>query len=146
MQPTIARLFNTAGPRFRPVQSLVRHAAQLPPNPPSNRPQPTVFSNKSSPQQIHDRPEMIRGMPAGKSTPSWAKGGGPIPAYIKTERGDDFAGPSRPRMVYERPGEKDLPKLKVSRRVSSVKLELLLMFRAASLLVRFLVCSKSPCT
>lgn len=60
-------------------------------------------------------------MPPGKSTPSWAKGGGPIPTYIKTERGDAFAGPSRPRMVYERPGEKDLPKLKVRRGPQLVK-------------------------
>jgi hypothetical protein len=65
---------------------------------------------------------MIRGMPAG-STPSWAKGGGPIPKYIRVEqgKGDDFAGPSRPRMVYERPGERDLPLLKVSLIISSWK-------------------------
>lgn len=37
-----------------------------------------------------------------------------MPAYVRSEKGDDFAGPSRPRLVYERPGEKDLPKLKVS--------------------------------
>lgn len=87
-----------------------------PPPPPADRPKPTVFSAKSSPQQIHNRPEMIRGMPAG-STPSWAKGGGPVPAYTRTERGDNFAGPSKPRLVYERPGEKELPKLKVSHAV-----------------------------
>lgn len=51
-------------------------------------------------------------MPAG-STPSWAKGGGPIPKYVRVEKGDDFAGPSKPRLVYERPGERDLPILKV---------------------------------
>jgi len=55
---------------------------------------------------------MIRGMPAG-STPSWAKGGGSVPKYVRTEKGDDFAGPSKPRLVYERPGERELPSLKV---------------------------------
>jgi hypothetical protein len=56
---------------------------------------------------------MIRGMPAG-NTPSWAKGGGSVPKFVRIEKGDDFAGPSRPRLVYERPGERDLPSLKVS--------------------------------
>jgi len=112
MRSSITRLLNTQPSLLRTITTTARHAS--PPRPPikSDRPQPTVFSNKSAPQQIHDRPEMIRGMPAG-STPSWAKGGGPIPKYIRVEKGDDFAGPSKPRLVYERPGERDLPILKV---------------------------------
>jgi cytochrome c oxidase assembly factor 1 len=112
MRSSITRVIQTQPSFLRSITTTARHAS--PPRPPvkSDRPQPTVFSNKSAPQQIHDRPEMIRGMPAG-STPSWAKGGGPIPKYVRVEKGDDFAGPSKPRLVYERPGERDLPNLKV---------------------------------
>jgi len=116
MRSSITRLIRTQPSTLRTITTTARHAS--PPRPPikSDRPQPTVFSNKSAPQQIHDRPEMIRGMPAG-STPSWAKGGGPIPKYVRVEKGDDFAGPSKPRLVYERPGERDLPNLKVRHRL-----------------------------
>jgi hypothetical protein len=112
MRTSINRLIRTQPSGLRSITTTSRHASPPRPPPKIDRPQPTVFSNKSSPQQIHDRPEMIRGMPAG-STPSWAKGGGSVPKYVKTEKGDDFAGPSKPRLVYERPGERELPSLKV---------------------------------
>lgn len=79
--------------------------------------QPTTFSEKSAPRQVHERPEKLRGM-GPSSGQFWAKpgegagsnsGGGPGRPGPAAEQ---FGGPSRPRLVYDRPGERELPKLK----------------------------------
>ena len=87
----------------------------------SNAPriQPTTFSGKSAPREVHERPEKLRGM-GPNSGQFWAKpgegagshsAGGPMKPGPAAEQ---FGGPSRPRLVYERPGDRELPRLKVS--------------------------------
>jgi hypothetical protein len=86
--------------------------------PPRPRIEATTFDGKSSPREVHERPERIRGMPPKGLGPAWQKAGAAAattarPSGQKGEE-EDFAGPSRPRMYYDRPGERDLPKLNVS--------------------------------
>ncbi|WWC60230.1 uncharacterized protein I303_102796 [Kwoniella dejecticola CBS 10117] len=85
----------------------------------------TVFSSKSSPRTTYDSPETSRGMPppsAGYQRPqpltsSQAAnqlGNGPNssrPTPRSMDAEEAFKGPSRPRLIYERPGERDLPKI-----------------------------------
>jgi hypothetical protein len=98
-----------------------------PPPPPRQPVSPTTFSEKSSPRNVHDRPEQIRGFPPSrKSTTSpqaaTTDGDGPL-----TEHGaaghkwtsnvveeEAFDGPSRPRLLYSRQPRRDLPSFGVS--------------------------------
>jgi hypothetical protein len=70
---------------------------------------PTTFSAKSSPREVHERPEVLRGLsPTSKiSSPH----GGQISPSQATI--DAFEGPSRPRLLNDRTGRRDLPPLKV---------------------------------
>lgn len=90
----------------------------------------TTFSAKSAPREVYHRPEAQRGMPTEGSRPTWAKNAngttvksageasGPGTDRVVAREGDPegerFAGPSRPRAIYERPGDRDLPKIGVS--------------------------------
>lgn len=93
----------------------------------------TTFADKSAPREVYFRPEAQRGMPAEGLRPTWAKGGqgqGALAAgtggggsAVRAERivaregdpeGERFAGPSRPRAIYERPGDRELPRIGVS--------------------------------
>ncbi|WVQ83601.1 hypothetical protein IAT38_005742 [Cryptococcus sp. DSM 104549] len=101
-------------PRALPSPFL-RSASTAPP-PPRTPVEPTTFSDKSAPRQVHMRPELIRGMPGA---PGGVLGAGPYGTVPRkksevprrAEGGEEsFSGPSRPRMMYERPGGRDLPK------------------------------------
>lgn len=93
----------------------------------------TTFDAKSAPREVYFRPEAQRGMPAEGSRPTWAKGvngngTGAVSAGQAAEglgrdrvvaregdpEGERFAGPSRPRAIYERPGDRELPVISVS--------------------------------
>ena len=93
----------------------------------------TTFDAKSAPREVYFRPEAQRGMPAEGSRPTWAKGvngngTGAVSAGRAAEalgrdrvvaregdpEGERFAGPSRPRAIYERPGDRELPVISVS--------------------------------
>jgi cytochrome c oxidase assembly factor 1 len=74
---------------------------------------PTTFSEKASPRNVHDRPEQIRGFPAS-SPPRWAKNDGAAPGGRPTlSREEAFDGPSKPRMMYARQSQRELPDFKV---------------------------------
>ena len=71
----------------------------------------TTFTDKASPRDVYERPELLRGLPHASAIPST-----PTP-QARTVDGavmDAFDGPSRPRLIYERTGRRDLPPLKVS--------------------------------
>ncbi|EIW66621.1 hypothetical protein TREMEDRAFT_74761 [Tremella mesenterica DSM 1558] len=75
--------------------------------------EPTTFSEKASPRQVHERPENLRGLPSSSPPQFWTKPGQTTKindAKPGSMTGEEFGGPSRPRMVYDRP--KDLPKLR----------------------------------
>ncbi|KAK8861508.1 hypothetical protein IAR55_002329 [Kwoniella newhampshirensis] len=106
MRPYLPRL------PLRPTNSL--HPLSVRANHTKIPVEPTVFADKSSPREVHNRPETIRGMPPLGTRP---KVGGEkyTTAAASGEarsREEAFSGPSRPRLVYERPGGRDLPKLK----------------------------------
>lgn len=89
------------GLRLHPVR-LARPLSTARPPPPV---EPTTFSGKSVPRQVHERPEASRGIPP------WTPSTKTFPrASVESEA---FAGPSRPRLMYDRPEERDLPQLKV---------------------------------
>ncbi|WVR03878.1 hypothetical protein IAU60_000877 [Kwoniella sp. DSM 27419] len=73
------------------------------------QPEPTVFSQKAAPREIHERPEVQRGMPVGGL--KFQSSGHRATARAEGGPEEAFAGPSRPRLIYERPGDRDLPKI-----------------------------------
>jgi len=106
-------------PLHRQPFSLLRlirlnSTSSTPPPPTSARAQvqPTSFTEKSAPRNVHDRPEQIRGFPPAKSGPQWQK---PVTAGTPQSEngGQAFDGPSRPRLVYARGPRRDLPSFKV---------------------------------
>ncbi|ODN76735.1 hypothetical protein L202_05354 [Cryptococcus amylolentus CBS 6039] len=86
-------------------------------------PTPEVFSSKATPRETLHRPEAFRGMPSSGRTvnPNGAfDANNPHKGKIfmgvdpknKEEVYEAFDGPSKPRLIYERPGGRDLPKAK----------------------------------
>ncbi|WVQ94637.1 hypothetical protein IAU59_001717 [Kwoniella sp. CBS 9459] len=77
--------------------------------------EPTIFSEKSSPREVHERPEVQRGMPSSTSqrlrSEAAAKLSGSGSGSVRHAREEAFSGPSRPRLIYERPGDRELPKI-----------------------------------
>ncbi|KAK1927482.1 cytochrome oxidase complex assembly protein 1-domain-containing protein [Papiliotrema laurentii] len=103
-----------------PALRLVRYNTSAPPPPPRATITPTTFSEKSSPRNVHDRPEQIRGFPPAKSGPQWQKtsaASASKPGSATGESGvkrtapaeEAFDGPSKPRLVYSRGPRRDLP-------------------------------------
>ncbi|OCF32283.1 hypothetical protein I317_07133 [Kwoniella heveanensis CBS 569] len=86
--------------------------------------EPTIFSEKASPREVHERPEVQRGMPPaqahrlskvdGRNVNNDVGGGSRVRAQMR-EKGTEeaFRGPSRPRLIYERPGDRELPRIGV---------------------------------
>ncbi|KAI9632559.1 cytochrome oxidase complex assembly protein 1-domain-containing protein [Dioszegia hungarica] len=91
----------------------VRHAStRPPPPPPSPKIEPTIFASKSQPREVHYRPESQRGMPDPSAPrPQWETlhRAGMAKRSLEEEGGEAFAGPSKPRVMYERPGGRELP-------------------------------------
>ncbi|WVO13263.1 hypothetical protein L204_100876 [Cryptococcus depauperatus] len=87
--------------------SRVRSFASQSPPPPSQ--EPTTYSSKALPRQLHEHPEIPRGMPPLSQKKRATSG----PMYRQVEA-EAFSGPSKPRLLYERPsaGRRELPKLK----------------------------------
>lgn len=94
----------------------------------STQPPPTSFTAKASPRQTLSHPEELRGMPP--HTPRTAVNKGKVDigdrgkGRAEKEVFEAFEGPSRPRLIYERPGGRELPKVRVSKgcRESSIVL------------------------
>ncbi len=90
------------------------YAALTPPPPPptprSPPAEPTTFASKAVPRKVHERPEAARPMPprrvggASTSAEDAARAAG-AEGMRQTPREEGFTGPSRPRMVYDRPKE-----------------------------------------
>ncbi|KIR32620.1 hypothetical protein I352_05047 [Cryptococcus deuterogattii MMRL2647] len=78
----------------------------------STRPPPTSFTAKASPRQTLSHPEEIRGMPPLTPRTAVNKGKIDIGDSGKKEVFEAFEGPSRPRLIYERPGGRELPKVR----------------------------------
>ena len=73
-------------------------------------PSSTTFSGKASPRDSHDPPEYPRGLPQTSKFISSSQ-----PRYPMSQATmDAFDGPSRPRLLSDRVGRRDLPPLKVS--------------------------------
>lgn len=113
----IARL-----PLLRPAATRAavrRLSTRPPPPPPAHQPQPTSFTAKASPRQTLAHPEEIRGMPP--LNPRTVVNKGKVGVAGERGKGRDekevfeaFEGPSKPRLIYERPGGRELPKVRVS--------------------------------
>ncbi|KAE8539711.1 hypothetical protein D1P53_003647 [Cryptococcus gattii VGV] len=94
----------------------LRHLSTRPPPPPAHQPPPTSFTAKASPRQTLSHPEELRGMPP--LTPRTAVNKGKIDIGERGKGRDEkevfeaFEGPSRPRLIYERPGGRELPKVR----------------------------------
>ena len=78
--------------------------------PPRVPPSSTTFSGKASPRETHDRPESLRGLP---QISKFASSSQPQSSMSQATM-DAFDGPSRPRLLSDRVGRRDLPPLKVS--------------------------------
>ncbi|WWD16583.1 hypothetical protein CI109_101011 [Kwoniella shandongensis] len=109
MRPCIPRVPLRQTPISLRLGVRANHSA--PPPPPKTPVEPTVFADKSSPREVHNRPEIIRGMPPLGSKPKVTTSTGEK-GFSTKGREEAFSGPSKPRLVYSRPGERDLPKLK----------------------------------
>ncbi|CAD6566435.1 MAG: hypothetical protein TREMPRED_002585 [Tremellales sp. Tagirdzhanova-0007] len=71
-------------------------------------PSSTTFSGKASPRDSHDPPEYPRGLPQTSKFISSSQ-----PRYPMSQATmDAFDGPSRPRLLSDRVGRRDLPPLK----------------------------------
>ncbi|WRT65631.1 uncharacterized protein IL334_002576 [Kwoniella shivajii] len=70
----------------------------------------TTFASKSAPRTIYDSPEASRGMPPPSSGFQRRRVEEPK-IQREGEKGEAFNGPSRPRLIYERPGDRDLPRI-----------------------------------
>ncbi|OWZ50948.1 hypothetical protein C361_06206 [Cryptococcus neoformans Tu259-1] len=97
--------------------ALRRLSTRPPPPPPAHQPQPTSFTAKASPRQTLAHPEEIRGMPP--LNPRTVVNKGKIGVAGERGKGRDekevfeaFEGPSKPRLIYERPGGRELPKVR----------------------------------
>ncbi|TYJ59195.1 hypothetical protein B9479_000184 [Cryptococcus floricola] len=86
-------------------------------------PTPEIFSSKATPRETLHRPEAFRGMPSSGRTvnpngafdannPHKGKIFMGVDPKSKEEVYEAFNGPSKPRLIYERPGGRDLPKAK----------------------------------
>lgn len=112
-------------PLPRPAaRAAIRHLSTRspPPPPPPHQPQPTSFTAKASPRQTLSHPEEIRGMPPLSPRDAVNKGKADTVTVGERGKGRDgkevfeaFEGPSKPRLIYERPGGRELPKVRVSR-------------------------------
>ncbi|KAL7423376.1 cytochrome oxidase assembly protein 1 [Cryptotrichosporon argae] len=116
MRRTLLRpLLRPARLRPPPLSRPASSATRPPAPPPRPRLEPTTFSAPAAPHAVHERPEALRGLPpsgvrAPWETPVRARSR-PAPGTAAGAMEHDFAGPSRPRLVYERP--RDLPLLRV---------------------------------
>ncbi|KIR55406.1 hypothetical protein I315_01994 [Cryptococcus gattii Ru294] len=94
----------------------LRHLSTRPPPPPAPQPPPTSFTAKASPRQTLAHPEELRGMPPRTPRTAANKGNVNVGERGKGRDGKEvfeaFEGPSRPRLIYERPGGKELPKVR----------------------------------
>lgn len=107
-------------PRAAATRAAVRRlSTRPPPPPPAHQPQPTSFTAKASPRQTLAHPEEIRGMPP--LNPRTVVNKGKVGVAGERGKGRDekevfeaFEGPSKPRLIYERPGGRELPKVRVS--------------------------------
>lgn len=92
---------------------LVRSAStvsDLPPSSVRSPVSPTTFSEKASPRNVHERPEAQRGLPPTSKIPRPTEG---LPV-MNQDAMDAFEGPSRPRLLNDRTGRRELPQMKVS--------------------------------
>ncbi|WVF66978.1 hypothetical protein IAT40_001721 [Kwoniella sp. CBS 6097] len=83
---------------------------------PKSQAEPTIFSEKSSPRDVHERPEVQRGMPTSQRSKVDGvnlNGGTRVKQTQTREKGTEeaFSGPSRPRLIYQRPGDRELPRI-----------------------------------
>nr|XP_019012145.1 uncharacterized protein I206_02988 [Kwoniella pini CBS 10737]OCF50926.1 hypothetical protein I206_02988 [Kwoniella pini CBS 10737] len=98
---------------IRPIPIPITLTIRYNSNSVRNQNESTVFSSKSNPRTTYDSPETSRGMPppsSGYQRPfnnQQSKKEGELPKNNE----EAFKGPSRPRLIYERPGDKDLPKI-----------------------------------
>ncbi|ORY27474.1 hypothetical protein BCR39DRAFT_227035 [Naematelia encephala] len=104
-----------------PSRFISRPNSTTPPpsTPGTGKVEPTTFSERSSPRQVHPRPEAIRGLPPVGTKPAWSKTTTSTSnPSVSANEGHNavnamaFEGPSRPRMLYERVGTRELPNLK----------------------------------
>ncbi|KAL0252386.1 hypothetical protein I308_101777 [Cryptococcus tetragattii IND107] len=106
-------------PRLAPPlrRSLaLRHLSTRPPPAPAHQPAATSFTAKASPRQTLSHPEELRGMPPLAPRTAVNKGKIDVGERGKGRDGKEvfeaFEGPSRPRLIYERPGGRELPKVR----------------------------------
>ncbi|OXG12110.1 hypothetical protein C366_05834 [Cryptococcus neoformans Tu401-1] len=105
-------------PRPAATRAAVRRlSTRPPPPPPAYQPQPTSFTAKASPRQTLAHPEEIRGMPPLNPRTVVNKGKVGVAGERGKGRGEKevfeaFEGPSKPRLIYERPGGRELPKVR----------------------------------
>lgn len=106
-------------PPFTPLSTFLRSnssassSTPTPIRPPPRAPVvPTTFSEKASPKNVHQRPEQIRGFPPMTKKPEWETARST--ASSSNADPEAFNGPSRPRLMYERPRRRELPEIKVS--------------------------------
>jgi hypothetical protein len=98
-----------------PVRVARRSYSPTRPLPP--KVEPTVFASKAQPREVHYRPEHARGMPPAVKRP-WEQlrranmGTGQKGEEASLE--EAFDGPSKPRMYYDRPADRELPLISVS--------------------------------
>ncbi|OCF57989.1 hypothetical protein L486_04016 [Kwoniella mangroviensis CBS 10435] len=97
-------------PFLRPTPLSIRHNSTTSTLKPKSTAEPTTFSSKSSPRTTYDSPEASRGMPP--PTSGYQRKRVEEPRFTSSGQGEEaFSGPSRPRLIYERPGDRDLPKV-----------------------------------
>lgn len=107
----------TRFPIHRPLTYPRRFYSPTTRPPPGPKIEPTIFDSKSQPREVHYRPENHRGMPTSRpgTQAPWEQLRRVNTGKVKEgELEEAFDGPSRPRMYYDRPGERELPKISVS--------------------------------
>ncbi|WVW80070.1 hypothetical protein I302_102043 [Kwoniella bestiolae CBS 10118] len=116
MRPIIP--FSALRPLSSPSPLLLRQSPLIVRYNSTIKPQaePTTFASKSSPRTTYDSPEASRGMPpssAGYQRPAARRVEEPRFSRAGQGQGEEaFSGPSRPRLIYERPWDRDLPKIR----------------------------------
>ncbi|WWC97032.1 hypothetical protein V866_003909 [Kwoniella sp. B9012] len=98
-------------PFLRQTPRSIRYNSTTSSLKPKSTAEPTTFSSKSSPRTTYDSPEASRGMPP--PTSGYQRKRAEEPRFSSSGQGEEaFSGPSRPRLIYERPGDRDLPKIR----------------------------------
>ncbi len=148
----LSRLSHSHSPSPLYIFARSASSSSTPASPPSSsRLQPTTFSSKAVPREIHERPEERRPIPSrskvesSSSSPASSSSSSSTSTTPTSKSEHDFSGPSKPRMVYDRPKEaRALPSLKVSQLSPSVSFRDVLEHGFADLIARPISLSPVP--